>query len=458
MSIRIETDLLGKVTVPAEALYGAQTQRALENYPVGQYRTFGSYHPLVRAMVYIKKAAAITNRNIGALPAPHAEALVAACDDLLQQAPAALQPLFPVHALHGGGGTSANMNINEVLANLAEERLGGQRGAYQYLHPNDHVNLHQSTNDVYPTACHMAIIMQWPGLRDALSRLIEAFNAKSLEFSSARRIARTCFQDAVDITFFDFFQGYTSFLTRGLQRLEEAVDRLHAVNLGGTIVGRAEDVPEAYLRQIVLSLRAVTRDADYHPAANLFDAAQNADDVVNVSGQLDLLARGLIKIAQDLRILGSGPETGLAELILPAVQPGSSIMPGKVNPSIPEFVIQAAFKVMGNHVACAAGLNHAELDLNVWESSMVVSVLNSLELLESALTAFTDRCVLGLRINAELNARHADTIIPLLTRLGRQHGYSTVTAVYKEAQGDMDRLRGLLRAQFGEVATDGERM
>lgn len=447
MSARIESDFLGTVTVPAEALYGAQTQRALENFPLGAQRPLGSYPTLIRALLLIKKAAALTNRKLGALPADKAQAIVEAADSLLAQS---RFPEFPVHALHGGGGVSANMNSNEVLANLAEERLGGRRGEYRLVHPNDHVNLHQSTNDVYPTACHMAVIAQWPQLQQALERVIEAFNAKSLEFADARRIARTCFQDAVDTTFFDFFQGYTGFLTRSGQRLDEAVRRLYAVNLGGTIVGRAEDVPAAYLRQIGLSLRAVTGDAHYHPAPNLFDAAQNADDLAAVSAQLDLLARGLLKIAQDLRILGSGPETGLAELILPAVQPGSSIMPGKVNPSIPEFVIQVAFKVMGNHVTCAAGLNHAELDLNIWESSMVFAILDSMELLEAALTSFAERCVAGLQINAELNAQHAETLIPLLTRLGRQHGYSRVTAIYKEAGGQAERVRALLTERLGE--------
>lgn len=447
MSHRIESDLLGTVAVPAEALYGAQTQRAIENFPLGPARSIGGYPNLVRALLLVKKAAALTNRDIGALPADKAQAIMGAADTLLARS---RYDDFPVHALHGGGGISANMNVNEVLANMAEERLGGKRGEYRLLHPNDHINLHQSTNDVFPTACHIAILLQWPGLERALDSVIETLNAKSLEFSDARRIARTCFQDAVDTTFFDFFQGYTGFLMRSRQRLQEAITRLYAVNLGGTIVGRAEDVPEAYLRGIIPSLRAVTGDANYHSAPNLFDAAQNADDLAAVSAQLDLLARGLIKIAQDLRILASGPETGLAELTLPAVAPGSSIMPGKVNPAIPEFVIQVSFKVIGNHACCAAGLNHAELDLNIWESSMATAILNSMELLESALATFADRCLSGLQINAARNAQHAETIIPLLTRLGRQHGYSRLTEVYKEAAGDMERLRLLLAERFGE--------
>ena len=444
---RTESDLLGEVQVPADALFGGQTLRALENFPVCGYRTTGSYPTLVNALIQIKQAAALTNLKIGILPEDKAYAIIAAAEQLVR-APRA--DVFPIHALHGGGGTSANMNVNEVLANLGEEKLGGQRGQYRLLHPNDHINLNQSTNDVYPTACHMAVIAQWKQLDRALQHLSETITAKGVEYQDTPHLARTCFQDAVDITFGDLFRGYASFVNRARERCVEAVDHLHAVNLGGTIVGRAEDVPEVYLRDIIPALRAVTGDAAFCHADSLFDAAQNADELAAVSAQLDLLARGLIKIAQDFRVLGSGPEAGLGEITLPAVQPGSSIMPGKVNPVIPEFLIQLCFEVMGKHVTCVAGLNQGELDLNVWESSMVFSILDAMELLENGIHTFAGKCVRGVTVNVAVNARHAETLIPLLTRLVREQGYSKVTAICKQAHGQPDQIRELIATQLGK--------
>ncbi len=445
MTHRIESDLLGPVAVPAHALWGGQTQRGIENFPLTGQRTIGSYPTLIAALLLIKKAAAITNRDIDLLSAEQTDAIAAAVNQLLQTP----QPEhFPVHALHGGGGTSANMNVNEVLANMVEERLGGRRGEYRLVHPNDHLNLNQSTNDVYPTACHMAIILQWPSLRRGLDRLIAAFDAKSREFQDQRHLARTCFQDAVDIALSDFFSGYAGFLRRKLDRIGQAVGRLYAVNLGGSIIGRAEDVPPAYMEAIVPNLRLVTRDPNYHQATNLFDAAQNPDDLAVVSAHLDVLARGLIKIANDLRVLGSGPEAGLGELTLPAVQPGSSAMPGKVNPVIPEFLIQLCFRVIGNHAMCTAGIDHGELDLNVWESSMVFAVLESMELIETGTMVFTERCVRGLKANAKINEWHSRTLIPMLATLARQYGYSAVTNAYKEANGDGERMKELLAERW----------
>ncbi len=448
MLTRIETDLLGEVQVPAEALYGAQTARAMRNFPAGSHRTIGTFPQLIRALLLIKKAAALTNEAIGALPARVARAIVEAVDALLQ----GLSPSeFPVHCLHGGGGTSANMNVNEVLANVSEEILGGRRGEYRLVHPNDHINLNQSTNDVYPTACHMAIIFQWQALGGPLARLSRALAGVGEAHHDQIRLARTCLQDAVDISFGNYFGGMACQVDRLTARLGEAVDRLHTVNLGGTICGRPEDAPTAYLERIMGSLASVTGERRYRRAEDLFDGVQNPDDLVAVSAALEILARSLIKIASDFRLLSSGPEAGLGEIALPAVQPGSSVMPGKVNPVIPEFVIQVAFRVIGNHATCAAGLDHGELDLNVWESSMLVPILESMELLECGIEAFTSRCVLGMCPNPEVNARHARTIIPRLTRLSRLHGYKRVTAICQQARGDLSILRGLLDRCFPEA-------
>ena len=445
---RIEHDLLGEVEVPADALYGAQTTRALENFPAAGDRSIGSYPCLVEALLRVKQASAAANRDAGLLDAARADAIIAAARAILDE-PRFDQ--FPIHRFHGGGGTSANMNANEVLANVAEELLGGTRGRYRLVHPNDHVNLNQSTNDIYPTACHVAVVGAWPEAECAIARLADAFRAKGTALGGLRRIARTCLQDAVDTTFDDLFQGYAGFLRRALARVSHAVDALHAVNLGGTIVGRRSDVPEQYFEMVIPALRTATGDDRYVRAESLFDAAQNPDDLVAVSAALDLLARGLVKIAKDLRLLASGPEAGLQEIRLPAVQPGSSIMPGKINPVIPEFTIQLALQITGNHAACQAALDHGELDLNVWESLIVFNMLDSMALLATAASALDAKCVAGLEADVERNARHTDTIIPLLTRLTASHSYSVITDLVTQANGDPTALRALLeRLQAGE--------
>jgi aspartate ammonia-lyase len=439
--MRIEHDLLGEIEVPASALYGAQTRRAILNFPLAGEKIIGDYADMVDALMIIKLAAANTNLHNGHLDNERAEGVAGAARAILA---GQYRDQFPVHYLHGGGGTSANMNANEVLANLAEESLGGRRGAYRLVHPNDHVNLHQSTNDVYPTACHIAVIRKWPALERALYHFSESLLRQAREWSNVRRIARTCLQDAVDITFGDLFGGYAALVERSTARLRASVDRLHSVNLGGTIVGRTEDVPPPYLARIMEALNAAADDGRYRMAENLFHAAQSPEDLIAVSADLDLLARGLIKIAADFRLLSSGPEAGLEEIVLPAVQPGSSMMPGKINPVIPEFLVQLCFQTIGKHSACAMAMNHGELDLNVWESIVVFNILDAMSLLTNAVTVFTEKCVDGLKVNIETNQRNAGTIIPLLTRLAKQHGYSTISDLCKEASGDPERIRKVL--------------
>jgi aspartate ammonia-lyase len=443
---RVESDLLGDIAVPGDALFGAQTQRAIQNFPtLGQW-TLEDFPILIRSLLLIKKAAALTNLEAGFLPESTAGAIVRSADQLLVDG---WEGCFPIHYLHGGGGTSANMNANEVLANLAEELLGGTRGEYYLVHPNDHVNLNQSTNDVYPTACHMAVISQWSLLQPSLQRLPSALQQKAQQFSSQLRLARTCFQDAVEVTFQDYFGGMGHQISRMEKRLESAVSRLYSVNLGGTICGRPQDVPPAYFEGILENLKIVAGDPKYSRSPDLFDAAQNPDDLVGVSCAMDLLARSLIKIAKDLRVLSSGPQGGLGEIHLPPVQPGSSIMPGKVNPVIPEFVVQVCFRIMGNHAMCAAGLDHGELDLNVWESSMVFPILESMALLQQALDSFVEKCLLDLEPEIEVNLAHASSLIPRITRLVKIHGYRRVNLVCKQAAGNTDLLNTLLDDEFG---------
>jgi aspartate ammonia-lyase len=438
---RIESDLLGEIEVPVHALYGAQTQRAIENFPVGRQPALEYFPTMVQALLLVKKAATITNAENGFLPPAISQAILRSIDTLFVKG---WNGQFPIHYLHGGGGTSANMNANEVLANMAEEILGGKHGQYRLVHPNDHVNLHQSTNDVYPTACHIAVILAWPSLNDALEKLVQTFRQHCRTYRNQVHLARTCLQDAVPIHFGDYFGGIARMLVRQTRRLGAAVDALHEVNLGGTICGRKEDVPVAYFRGVIANLRLVTGDDAYYRAKDLFDAAQNPDALGSVSSALDMLARNLVKVAQDLRLLSSGPQAGLGEICLPAVQPGSSIMPGKVNPVIPEFLIQICYRVMGNHAMCMAGLDHGELDLNVWESSMVFPLLEAMDLLEQGVTAFEEKCIRGLEPVLDVNQVHVNTLIPRLTHLAQIHGYRRINEICKQAEGDLEKLERLL--------------
>ena len=438
---RTEFDLLGAIDVPADAWHGAQTQRAIGNFPLNGAPTIGHFPELVDGLVRIKQAAARSNAALGALSADRSAAIEAACEKIITEE---LYNLFPIHYLHGGGCTNANMNANEVIANLWEVMLGGTSGSYTQLHPNDHINLHQSTNDVYPTACHLAVLAKWAKARPVFVQLIAVLQSKAAELEQQKRIARTCLQDAVDITFGDFFGGYVSLVQRCVGRLDDAVAALAEVSLGGTIIGRPKDVPAGYFDSILNNLNDLFPHAEIGRAENLFDAFQNLDDLVAVSAQLDLCGRSLIKLCKDLRLLGSGPEAGLGEVTLPAVQPGSSIMPGKVNPVMPEFLIQVCFRVSGNHQTCSMAVDHGELDLNVWESPVVFGILESMSLLQSAVGAFTEKCLVGLTVSAAVNDQKAASIIAHLAELMKVHGYSTLSDVCKAGGGDFDKIRALL--------------
>jgi aspartate ammonia-lyase len=358
---------------------------------------------------------------------------------------------FPIHYLHGGGGTSTNMNINEVLANLGEEAMGGHRGEYHLLRPNDHINLNQSTNDVYPTACHFAVLLLWPDLKKVLDNFSHQLFTLGQTYKDQTRLARTCLQDAIDINYNDYWGGMAEQIRRLTDCLDNAIDRLHVVNLGGTICGRAEDVPSSYLEHIIPNLSSVTGDSRFRISDNLYDSAQNPDDLVSVSARLDILARSLIKIAEDMRFLSSGPQAGLGEIVLPVVQQGSSIMPGKVNPVMPEFVIQIAFRVIGNHAMCVAGLDHGELDLNIWESSIIFPILESMELLIEGIKAFTIKCIQGIHPESRINDLHTNSLMPRISRLVRKYGYQRVSEVCRQANRDIKKLEYLLDQVFGKT-------
>lgn len=438
-TFRIEHDLLGAVKVPADALYGAQTQRSIDNFPLQGEKRLDAYPELLIAMLEIKKAAALANGASGDLEQNLAQAITEAVDALLENLPG---EQFPVHSFHGGGGISANMSINEVVANIANRDAFQQPlGTYSPIHPNDHVNLNQSTNDVFASACHMAIIRKWQGLNLALQGLADGFTEQGRKWHSVQKISRTCLQDAVEISFKDFFSGHRDFVLRSARRIDQAVGQLYSLNLGGTLVGRQIDVSPAYFTSILPFLQKVVKEDRYTQSANLFDSSQNIDDMVNTGSQLNLLARGLIKIGKDFRLLSSGPETGLGEIELPATQPGSSAMPGKINPSIPEFLIQCCFQVVGRCAAAEMVLDHGELDLNVWESIVVVNVLDTMDCLTNGVQVFQRKCLNGIKVNEAKNQENINTIIPLLTRIKLLKGYSYATQLFKESKGDVTIIR-----------------
>jgi aspartate ammonia-lyase len=442
---REEFDSLGSVQVPAGALYGAQTARAVANFPLAGQACLGAFPEVVRALLITKVAAARANASVGALDPTIANAIESAATIVMDGGD--FESHFPVHHLHGGGGTSANMNVNEVLANVAEEVLGGARGRYELVDPLDHVNLHQSTNDVYPTAIHLAVLRRWDGLRSALEEVTDELRGCVERFGSEPRLARTCLQDAIAITFGDLLGGYAAAVERGTARIGQAVDELHRVSIGGTVVGRVEDVPDGYLPAVLAALRSLESPRLRHPES-FYDAAQNVDDLVAVSSALDSLGGSLAKISKDIRLLASGPEAGLGEISIPAVQPGSSAMPFKINPVIPEFVIQLAWRISGNHRMATLAHEHGELDLNVWESALAYPLLDSMNSLEGAAKALARRCLSGLEPVVERNRRNAVSIIPWITELKRTHGYSVLSDLVRRANGDVDLLRSHLVERF----------
>lgn len=438
---RTEHDLLGEVQVPATAAYGAQTQRAIDNFPLWGEKSFSDYPELLRNMLLVKKACALANFKAEQLDKRNSSAISITVDKLIADLP---NEEFPVHAFHGGGGISFNMNINEVLANIANsDELNGKLGTYSPLHPNDHINLNQSTNDVVSTGCHLGIIERWKNVETELRKLSDEFTSLGHKHKNIQKISRTCLQDAVEISFEDFFSGYSSVISRSANRISGAVNELFSVSLGGTMVGRPEDSNPRYREEILPALCEVMDDDRYKCSANLYDSSQNLDDMVHVASQIKLLAQGLIKIGKDLRLMASGPQAGFGEIVLPAIQPGSSAFPGKINPSVPEFLIQSCFMAIGRCCAAEIALEHGELDLNVWEATVVINIIDAMATIENSVHLMRTKCVNGITVCIEKNKENINSIIPLMTRLKREKGYSFATRAYKESGGDYNKLKEL---------------
>jgi len=426
MTHRTEKDPLGERQVPADALYGIQTLRAVENFPISGLRPLPAF---VDAVIWIKKAAALTHRDTGRLPVHLADAIVRAADEVLG---GQHRDQFVVDVYQAGAGTSHNMNCNEVLANRANELLGAARGSYAPIHPNDHVNMAQSTNDVIPTAMRLATLATLPVLLDALDGLAGSFAAKGREFDAVIKSGRTHLQDATPIRLGQEFAAYGGTLTRHRAKLGEAAEWLRDMNIGGTAVGTGLNAEPEYPRRMVDHLQAIT-GLVLREGTDRVQLMQSMGDIASMSGAVRSLTLDLNKIANDIRLMASGPRTGLAELNLPAVQPGSSIMPGKVNPSIAEMVNQVCYQVLGLDQTIALAAEAGQLELNVMMPVITHNIVFALIILANAIRAFDQRCVRGIQADAAQCAYWLERSPALVTALAPKIGYAEAASLAKEA-------------------------
>ena len=432
---RSEHDLLGDREVPHEYYYGVQTLRALENFNISGV-TLDFYPLLIEALAMVKKAAAKANYDLGLLSKPITDAIVQACDEIII---GKFHSHFVVDMIQGGAGTSTNMNANEVIANRALEILGYEKGEYKYCHPNNHVNLSQSTNDAYPTSVKIALINSNKKLTEVLQELVQSFRKKAKEFSQIIKMGRTQLQDAVPMTLGQEFEAYAVMLNEEVQRLEENVKLFLEVNMGATAIGTGINSHPDYSEKVIKHLQEVT-GLKTVLAGNLVEATQDTGAFIMYSSAVKRLAVKLSKICNDLRLLSSGPRTGIHEINLPPMQPGSSIMPGKVNPVIPEVVNQIAFKVIGNDLAVTMAAEGGQLELNVFEPVIVQSLFESIEMLKNGMMTLKVRCIDGITANVDRCRQLVESSIGIVTALNPALGYETCTKLAKEA---LDTNRGV---------------
>jgi aspartate ammonia-lyase len=437
---RTERDPLGELAVPADALYGVQTLRAVQNFPISGLRPLPAF---VDAVVRIKKAAALTHRETKRLESRLADAIVAAADEVLA---GKHRDQFVVDPYQAGAGTSHNMNANEVLANRANELLGGRRGEYRPVHPNDHVNMAQSTNDVIPTAIRLAALALGPALLAALEALAEALLAKGTAFDDIVKSGRTHLQDATPIRLGQEFRAYGHTVQRSRARIERAADELLDLGIGGTAVGTGLNAEPMYPRLMIKHLCAIT-GLDLREGQDRVQLMQSLGDAAAFSGALRAYAVDLGKIASDIRLLASGPRTGLAEIALPAVQPGSSIMPGKVNPSIAEMVNMVCFQVLGNDLTVATAAEAGQLELNVMMPVIAQNLLSSMLILTSASRVFAERCIAGITADRAQAEYWLERSPALVTALAPKIGYAEAAKLAKEAVERNVTVRQLLMAK-----------
>lgn len=436
-SYRLEKDAIGTMQVPSDAYYGVQTMRAQENFKISGQRV----HPeFVRSMVEVKIAAAITNAEVGALDKTVAGAIIRAGNEVLN---GKFADDFIVDTIQGGAGTSLNMNVNEVLANRALELLGRGKGDYAFVHPNDHVNCGQSTNDVYPSAGKIALIRLLLQTREALTQLESALLKKADAFKSIVKMGRTEMQDAVPISLGQTFAAFAKSVGRDVKRFQDATQVLSKLNMGGTAVGTGINADARYIQRIVSNIADIT-GLPLSQADDLVDATQNLDEFVYVSGILKSCATTLSKISNDLRLMSSGPRTGFGEINLPPRQNGSSIMPGKINPVMPEVMNQIAFNVIGNDTTITMAAEAGQLELNAFEPVIFYCFFESAEMLKNGITAFTAYCIDGITANEAQCKAEVENSLGILTALCPHIGYTKASSIAKRALRENKRVYDLI--------------
>lgn len=438
-SFRLEKDLLGTRSVPDNARYGIQTLRGLENFPITGI-ALSSYPNLIRGLAMVKKACALANRDLGLLDEERCKYITAACDEIIN---GKHFQHFVVDMMQGGAGTSTNMNANEVVANRALELSGRKRGDYEYIHPNNHVNLSQSTNDVYPTAFRIGLRFAMKRLYIALRELADAFAVKSEEFADIIKMGRTQLQDAVPMTLGQEFGAFAVTLKEDLLRLEEAEKLLEEINMGATAIGTGISTVPGYAEKVRAYLEDIS-ELKIQTAPNLFEATHDTGALVQLSGTLKRTATKLSRICNDLRLLSSGPRAGINEINLPPLQPGSSIMPGKVNPVVPEVVNQVAFEVIGNDVTITMAAEAGQLQLNVMEPVIVWSLFKSINHMRQACIVLRERTVIGITANRDICQKYVDNSIGVVTALLPVIGYVNATEVAKEALHSTKSVRQIV--------------
>ena len=433
--VRTETDSFGQIEVPLEKYWGAQTQRSIVNFPIGWEK-----QPLeiIKALGIIKKACAISNKKSGKLKNQYANAIITAADEVID---GKLNDNFPLVVWQTGSGTQSNMNVNEVIANRAIELLGGRVGSKDPIHPNDHCNMGQSSNDTFPTAMHVATAMEVINtLLPKLKRLKEALKLKEDEFLGIIKIGRTHTMDATPLTLSQEFSGYTKQVENGINRIDRALGSILELAQGGTAVGTGLNTEKGWDKDVSEQISKITK-IPFRPAPNKFEALAAHDGIIEMSGAIKTIAASIFKIANDIRFLGSGPRSGLGELILPENEPGSSIMPGKVNPTQCESITQVCAHIFGNDAAIGFAGSQGHFELNVYKPMMVYNLLQSIKLLGDASAAFTDNCVIGIKANEERIRALMQESLMLVTALAPYIGYDKATQVAKEAHKNKTTLR-----------------
>ena len=436
MRYRIERDSLGERQVPAEAYYGIETLRGKENFEITKR---GICRQLIKALAIVKKAAAKANIDAGNISEKVGKAIMLACDEILN---GRLHGQFVTDLIQGGAGTSINMNANEVIANRANELLGGRKGDYDFVHPNDHVNFGQSTSDVIQTAGKIAVVKQLKKLQVELKKLYNSYLDKAEEFKNVIKTGRTHLQEALPITLGQEFYAYASALNRDIKRIDTAIDALLEVNLGGTAIGTGLNANEKYCKKVILHLSKFSGE-DVRIAKNLIDATRNLDAFGYASSMLKLLAIDLSKTASDLRLMASSGPNGFNEIILPNVQPGSSIMPGKFNPVIPEVVNQVCFYVMGLDVTVTKAIEAGQLELNVFEPLILMSLFEEITTLRRAARTFNNLAITDVKVNPTLKY-HIDNSVFLITALTPHIGYDTACSIVNEAMKENKTIKEIV--------------